>query len=81
MRVTGAIGSHAIPALVGAGHTVTALARTSEKAAVLTRQGAKPVSVSIFDRSALTAVFAGHDAVVNLASAIPPMTRFMSARA
>jgi nucleoside-diphosphate-sugar epimerase len=78
---TGAIGGHAIPALVREGHTVTALARTPEKAAALTAQGATAVSVSLFDRSALTAVFAGHDAVVNLASAIPPMTRWMSAKA
>jgi nucleoside-diphosphate-sugar epimerase len=37
--------------------------------------------VSLFDRSALAEVFAGHDAVVNLASAIPSMTRFTRARA
>ena len=74
---TGAIGSHAVPALIKAGHTVTALARTPEKAAILTKQGAKPVTVSIFDRAALTAAFARHDAVINLTSAIPPMTQFM----
>jgi hypothetical protein len=39
------------------------------------------VSASLFDRSALAAAFAGHDAVVNLASAIPPMRQWMSARA
>lgn len=78
---TGAIGGQVIPALVREGHTVTALARTPEKAAVLTAQGATAVSVSLFDRAALTAAFAGHDAVVNLATAIPPMTRFMSAKA
>lgn len=78
---TGAIGGHVIPALVDAGHTVTALARTPEKAATLTRQGATAVSVSLFDRSGLTAAFAGHDAVVNLASSIPSMTRFMSPKA
>jgi nucleoside-diphosphate-sugar epimerase len=78
---TGAVGGHAIPALVREGHTVTALARTPEKAAALTAQGATAVSVSLFDRSALTAVFAGHEAVINLASAIPPMTRFMSVKA
>jgi putative NADH-flavin reductase len=50
---TGAIGGHVIPTLVGQGHTVTALARTPAKAAVLTAQGATAVSVSIFDRSAL----------------------------
>jgi nucleoside-diphosphate-sugar epimerase len=78
---TGAIGSHVIPALLREGHTVTALARTPEKAAVLTRQGAKAVAVSIFDRPTLTAAFAGHDAIANLASAIPPMTQFMRLRA
>lgn len=78
---TGAIGRHVIPTLVGQGHTVTALARSPEKAAVLTRQGAKPVSVSLFDRSALTAAFSGHDAIANLASAIPPVTQFLRARA
>jgi uncharacterized protein YbjT (DUF2867 family) len=78
---TGAIGRHAVPALVVAGHAVSALARTPEKAAALAKQGAAPVSVSIFDRAALASAFAGHDAVVNLASAIPPMDRFMRASA
>ena len=50
---TGAIGGHAIPALVGAGHTVTALARTPKKAAALAKQGVQPVSISLFDRAAL----------------------------
>lgn len=40
-------------------------------------QGARPATVSIFDRSALTAAFDGHDAVVNMTSAIPPVTQFM----
>ncbi|ANN18087.1 epimerase [Amycolatopsis orientalis] len=78
---TGAIGGHAVPALVEAGHEVTALARTSGKAAALRAQGAKPVIVSLFDRDALGEVFAGHDAVVNLASALPSMSRFLSAKA
>ena len=78
---TGAIGGHVIPTLVGEGHAVTALARTPEKASGLTAQGATAVPVSLFDRSALTTVFGGHDAVVNLASAIPPMTRFMGSKA
>jgi nucleoside-diphosphate-sugar epimerase len=72
-----AIGSHAVPALIDDGHAVTALARCAEKSAVLSGQGAAAVSVSLFDRAALTAVLAGHDAVVNLSSAIPPMAKFM----
>jgi nucleoside-diphosphate-sugar epimerase len=74
---TGAIGGHAVPAIIGAGHTVTALTRTPAKAAALDRQGAQPVTASIFDRSELMAAFRGHDAVVNLTSAIPPMTKFL----
>jgi nucleoside-diphosphate-sugar epimerase len=74
---TGAIGSHAVPALVAAGHTVVALARSPEKAAALVEQGASAVTVSMFDVSALTEAFAGCDAVVNLATAIPSMGRFM----
>jgi nucleoside-diphosphate-sugar epimerase len=73
---TGAIGRYAVPALIGGGHTVTALARTQSKAADLHAQGAKPVLVSLFDRPALAAAFAGHDAVINLASALPSTTAF-----
>jgi nucleoside-diphosphate-sugar epimerase len=75
---TGAIGRHAVPALVEAGHEVFALARTPEKAAQLRRQQAQPVEVSIFDAAALKDAFAGADAVVNLTSKIPPMAKFMS---
>ena len=78
---TGAIGGHAVPALVRAAHTVTALARTPEKATQLSKQGASPMTVSIFDRRALTKAFAGHDAVVNLATALPPTTKFMQTKA
>lgn len=74
---TGAIGSYAVPALVAAGHAVSALARSPEKAAALSSQGAEPVSASLFDVGALTAAFAGHDAVVNLASALPATQRFI----
>jgi len=78
---TGAIGGHTVPALVRAGHIVTALARTAEKAAQLSKQGASPITVSIFDRAALTKAFAGHDAVINLATAIPPTAKFMQRKA
>jgi nucleoside-diphosphate-sugar epimerase len=78
---TGAIGGHAVPALVRAAHTVTALARTPEKAIQLSKQGASPMTVSIFDRRALTKAFKGHDAVVNLATALPPTAKFMQTKA
>jgi len=77
---TGAIGGHAVPALVAAGHDVAALARGPAKAEALAQQGATPISVSIFDRAALRLAFAGQDAVVNLATAIPPGAGFLRAK-
>lgn len=74
---TGAIGRHAVPALVEAGHSVTALARTAAKAKQLRKQGATPVEVSLFDRTALAEAFRHKDAVVNLTSAMPSMTKFV----
>lgn len=74
---TGAIGGYTVPALIADGHTVSALARSPATAAVLRRQGATPVPVSLFDRDALASAFAGHDAVLNLASALPPTHRFL----
>jgi nucleoside-diphosphate-sugar epimerase len=78
---TGAIGRYVVPTLLDAGHRVTALARSPAKAAVLAGHGATPVTASLFDRVGLAAVLAGHDAVANLATAIPPTSKFMRARA
>lgn len=78
---TGAVGTWAVRALVAAGHNVSALARTPAKAAALSEQGAMPVGVSLFDGSALTVALAGFDAVINLATSIPPITKFASKRA
>lgn len=73
---TGAIGRYAVPGLVAAGHEVHALARSDEKAAQLRAEGAVPVQgVSLFEEGELKDAFAGIDAVANLATAIPPMTK------
>lgn len=74
---TGAIGSYAVPALIDAGHAVTAMARSPAKAEALRQQGATAVQVSLFDRVALTTALQGHDVAINLASALPPPHRFM----
>jgi nucleoside-diphosphate-sugar epimerase len=60
---------------------VAALVRTAEKAAAVRAQGAEPVVVSMFDRAALTEVFRGHDAVVNLATSMPSTATFLFRRA
>jgi nucleoside-diphosphate-sugar epimerase len=77
---TGAVGRLVVPELVAAGHDVSALARSAERAALLETLGARPVTVSLFDRPALAAAFAGHDAVVNLATAIPSTFRALRDR-
>ena len=70
---TGVVGTRAIPALVADGHEVTALARSTEKAASVRALGATPVEVDLFDADAVKAAVVGHDAVANLATSIPPL--------
>ena len=70
---TGVIGTRAVPALVAAGHQVTAVARGDAKAELVRSLGADPVAVDLFDPDAVKAAVAGHDAVAHLATNIPPM--------
>ncbi|MEA2670215.1 MAG: hypothetical protein QOG45_435 [Chloroflexota bacterium] len=72
---TGAVGRPAVRLLVDAGHSVTAAARSREKAALLRSLGATAVIVDLFDPAAVRAAVAGHDAVVNLATHIPSSAR------
>ena len=44
----------------------------------MTTLGALPKSVSLFDEAGLIHAFTGHDAIVNLATAIPSTPKFMS---
>jgi nucleoside-diphosphate-sugar epimerase len=72
---TGVIGRRAVALLVSAGHDVTGIARTPEKAELLRALGATPVTVGLLDADALQRAVAGHEVVVNLATKIPPITR------
>lgn len=72
---TGVLGRRAVARLVAAGHAVTGVARTAEKAALLRSLGATPVTVDLFDGAAVTAAVAGHDVVMNLATHIPPLAK------
>ena len=78
---TGVLGHRAVSALVAAGHQVTAVVRSPAKAVFARSLGATPVEVSIFDPDALRAAVAGHDAVCNLATHIPPLSRAADPRA
>jgi nucleoside-diphosphate-sugar epimerase len=70
---TGVVGRRAVRLLVAAGHDVTGVARSPEKAQLLRTLGAEPVSVDLFDPAAVTAAVAGHDVVCNLATHIPDL--------
>lgn len=72
---TGVIGTRAVPALVAEGHEVTAVTRGDDKAALVRSMGATPAAVDLFDADVVKAAVAGHDAVANLVTNIPPMTK------
>jgi nucleoside-diphosphate-sugar epimerase len=70
---TGTLGRPAVQALVAAGHEVRGLARGAEKATLLRTLGAEAVTVALFDASSMEAAVAGSDAVLHLATRIPPL--------
>jgi len=78
---TGVLGRRAVRALAAAGHDVTALVRSPAKAKIARSLGATAVEASLFDPDQLRAVVAGHDAVCNLATHIPPLARAGDPRA
>src|ERR1700704_1280423 len=78
---TGVIGRRAVSRLVAAGHEVTGVSRSPEKDALLESLGARPVRVDLFDADALRVAVAGHDAVVNVTTKIPPIAQMTRASA
>ena len=71
---SGVIGSRVVPALLTAGHQVTAVMRSAGAGAALAQRGATVRSGDLFAPAELRAAVAGHDAVINLATHMPPMT-------
>jgi nucleoside-diphosphate-sugar epimerase len=78
---TGVAGTRTVALLLAAGHQVTGLARSAQRAGLLAGQGARAVQASLFDPDALARAVAGHDAVVNLATHIPAGAAALRARA
>lgn len=72
---TGILGRRAVPLLVAAGHHVTGIGRTPEKAAQLEAAGATAVAADLFDAAAIKEAVDGHDVVANLATHIPSVTK------
>jgi nucleoside-diphosphate-sugar epimerase len=69
---TGVLGRATIPQLLAAGHTVRALSRGEANDAAIRGLGAEPVRSDLFDPDSLIRAVAGADAVLHLATRIPP---------
>ncbi len=69
---SGAIGTHLVPRLIGAGHEVIGTARSAERADQIRAQGAEAVTIDLLDAGAVRAVVrrAAPDAIVHQATAI-----------
>ena len=72
---TGVVGRRAVRELLDAGHRVTGIARSARARRLLASLGARSVEADVFDEQAMTAAFAGADAVVNLLTHIPAADR------
>ena len=68
---TGVIGRAAVRAMLSAGHDVDVLSRSPENAALIEELGARPRPGDLFDVASLERLYAGADAVVNVASHVP----------
>lgn len=72
---TGVLGRPALQLLLAAGHDVRAVARDDIKVQHLAAAGAEPVRVDLFDGAAVADAVAGVDAVLHLATNVPPMAK------
>ncbi|MBV9109550.1 MAG: NAD(P)H-binding protein, partial [Gemmatimonadetes bacterium] len=72
---TGVLGRPVVRLLVEEGHRVRALARSDSNDSLLARLGAEPMRGELFEPASLAAAVAGADAVLHLATRIPPRSR------
>jgi nucleoside-diphosphate-sugar epimerase len=77
---TGAIGPGTVRGLLEQGHQVRAVARSDDKAAQLRELGAEPVVVDLFDGDAVKGAVVGSEAVLHLATNVPPLRRMATKR-
>ena len=75
---TGALGGHLVPALVAAGHEVTATTRSPGRTGRLREAGAQPVVVDGLDRAAVIAAVraAEPEVIVHEMTALAGMRSF-----
>ncbi len=76
LGATGVLGRATVPRLIEAGHGVVGVARSPEKAAALRAQGAEPVEgLDVFDPDAVAVALRDTEAVVHMATSVPPVGR------
>jgi len=72
---TGVVGRRVVPLLVSAGHDVVAAVRSDVSAKLAGELGATPRRTDLFQLGDVRAAVRGSDAVINLATSIPPSNR------
>lgn len=72
---TGVIGRRVVRLLAEAGQDITVLSRSARGDRIVVDLGGHPVRVGLFEPDDLVAATAGHDAIINLATSIPPFRR------
>lgn len=77
---TGVLGHAVVPLLIAGGHRVRALSRSVPNEALLRERGIEPVPADLFEPASLVQALADCEAVLHLASKIPP-TSHMRRRA
>ena len=78
---TGVLGRGTVERLLAHGYDVRALARNPERASVISTMGAEPVVADIYDLDAMTNAVSGADALLHLATRIPPLNKIRKASA
>lgn len=72
---TGVIGRRVVPALRARGHEITAVGRGAARLTTLAQPGVATLALDLFDPPAVRQALRGHDAVINLATHVPPNSR------
>src|SRR5215472_7157433 len=69
---TGILGKAVVPRLVVDGHDVYALSRSEVNRKILLGFGAEPIQADLFEEESLQHALAGREAILHLATKIPP---------
>ena len=75
---TGVLGQPTVKLLVAAGHQVRGTARGEEKSQRLRSLGAEPVAVDLYNPAAVKEAVADSEAVIHIATKIPPLMKMRS---